>query len=135
MTIEFTDRYGGRAPSWLRGCHGDCEAMGWMPVQRPEHADTHADLMEDRLFSAAHIEAGEHECDGWHFVPCPSCGGSGRVSWAVTVGRIPRWLWKGVTFYRFAMQPAVSPDGWTWQRRFKNYLNAAFLEDLRRLSR
>jgi len=31
--IEFTDRYGSgsRPPSWLRGCHGDCEATGWVP--------------------------------------------------------------------------------------------------------
>ena len=32
MQVEFTDRYGGHAPSWLRGCHGDCEAMGWVPL-------------------------------------------------------------------------------------------------------
>ena len=33
MEIEFTDRYGGNPPSWLRGCHGHCEAMGYYPVQ------------------------------------------------------------------------------------------------------
>ncbi len=27
LQVEFTDRYDGNAPSWLRGCF-ECEAMG-----------------------------------------------------------------------------------------------------------
>ena len=32
--VEFIDRYGSAGPpSWLRGCHGDCEATGWIPAE------------------------------------------------------------------------------------------------------
>ena len=141
MTIEFTDRYGGRAPSWLRGCHDDCEAMGWVPVFVAQPDDTGLTMEDERdpklllLWEAAHSKSDEETCDGWHFVKCAGCDGSGRVSWFVTVARVPRWLWKGVRFYRWAMKPASSPDGWTWRMRFRNYLNAAFLEDIRRIRR
>ena len=143
MTIEFTDRYGGRAPSWLRGCHDDCEAMGWVPVfvavrgAEPDEVvmggETNPRLLA--LWEATHAQEHDGPCDGWHFVKCAGCDGSGRVSWIVTLARIPRWLWKGVLFYQWAMKPAISPDGWTWRMRFRNYLNAAFLEDLRSLRR
>ena len=143
MEIEFTDRYGGRAPSWLRGCHADCEAMGYVPIFMEVGVETRlpdALSMESETIPAyikawktAHAEPHETLCDGWHFVTCPDCDGTGHVSWIETVSRVPRWLWKGITFYRWAMQPDVSPPNWTWRMRFKNYLNAAFLTDLKRL--
>lgn len=117
--IEFTDRYGERAPSWLRGCHGDCEAMGWVPEE------AHLEAEACSVFGA--------ECDGWHFVQCLDCNGTGRVSWWITALRIPRWAWRGVRFYRAAMRRDISPPDWTWRRRFGNYLNASFIADLRRL--
>jgi hypothetical protein len=143
MSIEFTDRYGGHAPSWLRGCHDQCEAMGVVPIfvavtpARPDEVrmDDEDDPRWLAAWDEAHAKEHSEACDGWHFVKCSSCGGSGRVSWIVSVARIPRWLWKGVRFYGWAMDPLVSPDGWTWRQRFANYLNAAFLADLRSLRR
>lgn len=143
MAIEFTDRYGGRAPSWLRGCHDDCEAMGWTPVfvavapPAPDEvrSDDETDPRLLALWNEAHAKPHERPCDGWHFVKCTGCDGSGRVSWLVTVARIPRWIIKGLRFYRWAMTPTISPDGWTWRMRFRNYLNAAFLSDLRSIRR
>src|SRR3990167_2151324 len=114
MTIEFTDRYGGNPPSWLRGCHGDCEAMGWVPIYRAEFdiSDSDIFMIEDhplgdgeiRAWDEAHREAkqaGDHECDGWHFVACRECHGTGRVSKRTTIARVPRWLVKGARFLPF----------------------------------
>lgn len=134
-TIEFTDRYGGQAnwPSWLRGCHDQCEAMGWVPVQGP-----FADPKYQALWNDAHNAPDAHadeQCDGWHFVRCPSCKGTARVPWYVAVARVPRWLWKGLTFYRFAMRPDVSPPGWTWRQRFRVWFWAAYGSELQRLAR
>ena len=85
--IEFTDRYGGNAPSWLRGCHGDCEAMGVVPMNGAELSDIDRTVLEHAR--------GKSE-DGWYFVECPSCHGTGLCSWLTTVARLPRWLWRGV---------------------------------------
>ena len=145
--VEFTDRYGGRAPSWLRGCHADCEAMGYVPIFIASGVET-KEAFDDGLshesepnpayikaWQVAHAQPHETLCDGWHFVKCPDCDGTGRVPWFVSVARVPRWLWKGVRFYGWAMNPDVSPPDWTWWMRFKNATNAAFLADLRRLRR
>lgn len=70
VVVEFTDRYGGQAPSWLRGCHAGCEATGW-------------------------LAPAEYEGE---FTPCPACGGTGRCSWRQTITLLPRWLWKGQQF-------------------------------------
>ena len=140
--IEFTDRYGGRPPSWLRGCFGGCEAMGWTPIAfyldppREDEARVSTDDLspaEIADWTAAHVAAGDHDCDGWHFIECRNCGGSGRVSWFVTVARIPRWIVKGVLLARFAMRPEISPPGWTFGQRLGNYLNAAFIADIKAL--
>ena len=105
MKIEFTDRYGGNPPSWLRGCFSDCEAMGRYPVFNPNHPnnselsfDGRATAKELHEWKILHREAGDHKCDGWHFILCPSCHGTGRVSWFVTLGRIPRWIVRGIKF-------------------------------------
>jgi len=137
--IEFTDRYGGRPPSWLRSCHGDCEAMGYVPIPFYEGAARENDMrvvvvdltaqdIED--WRTAHTAAGEHECDDWHFVKCRACNGTGRVSWLVTVARIPRWIVKGVRFLPFAMSKEIAPEGWTWRKRAWVAVKAAWLCDL-----
>ena len=142
-TIEFTDRYGGRPPSWLRGCHDQCEAMGWTPVfvtaREPGPDEAYPEDETDprllALWDEAHAKPHEEPCDGWHFVRCTGCDGSGRVSWLVTVTRSARWIVKGLRFYSTAMHPNISPPGWSWRRRFNNYLNAAFLSDIRNIRR
>ena len=148
MTIEFTDRYGGHGPSWLRGCHGDCEAMGIVPLfsdlappdadmrLRPADPLTQTEMMAwNDAHATLNARPEGHICDGWHFVTCLDCGGTGRVSWLRSVTRVPRWFWRGVRFARFAMQPTISPPEWSWRRRFGNYLWAAFLSDLKSLNR
>ncbi len=128
--MEFTDRYGGRPPSWLRACHGECEAMGYVPVDK-------AHPIEGRWFELwlrAH-DAEEHECDGWHFVKCPDCHGSGRVSWLRSVARVPRWLIKGARFIwtsRTYPGPMEGQSRWAF---FRVQVWAAWGADLRSLLR
>lgn len=33
---------------------------------------------ESRLWSEAHVAAGEHDCDGYHFIKCLDCNGTGK---------------------------------------------------------
>lgn len=70
-TIVCTDRYGGRK---LKGpvCRGQCEGLGVVPVK----ADDRNPVFR-RLWLKAH-KAKRHKCDGWHFVTCPRCGGTGK---------------------------------------------------------
>lgn len=133
--IEFTDRYGGRSPSWLRACHGQCEAMGVYPV----HVDAHAKLGEmseeefrkslvspvgdltryeraevDRLVIAHGIAE-----DGWYFIRCQECRGTGRVSWLTTLARVPLWIPRAVS-HVWQFRPGSAywtghPFGW-WRR-------------------
>lgn len=52
-------------------CKGQCEGTGWVPVHRDD---------PDPIFRKAWEEAEKENPsdDGWHFVKCPDCGGSGR---------------------------------------------------------
>jgi heterodisulfide reductase subunit B len=70
--MEFTDRYkalGIPYPDVETMCLGQCEGTGWFP----ENDQT------SELWIAAH-NAEPHECDGWHFVKCPDCNGTGKKS-------------------------------------------------------
>ncbi len=111
MSIQFTDRYGAAGPpSWLRGCFAGCEAMGVVPVyvadgdtRRGEPGYLYKTESEPlgllrALWMCAHAKPHSEPCDGWHFVRCPDCNGTGRVRWWVTVARLPRWVWRGVDF-------------------------------------
>lgn len=121
-TIEFTDRYGGRVPSWLRGCHGKCEAMGCVPI--------HADRREEpwrALWLAAEAKAPSD--DGYHFVTCPECNGTGRVPWYVSIARVPRWLWGGVRSWRSFPDPEMG----SWWKNFKLKAWCIWGADLARL--
>lgn len=74
--VEFTDRYqalGIPYPDPATCCDGQCEGTGVVPVQQDNQEVTWS-----ALWKAAHKEAGEHECDGTHFVRCPSCAGTGK---------------------------------------------------------
>jgi len=157
--IEFTDRYGSgsRPPSWLRGCHGDCEATGWVPVNgkytnprlyEPAFKGLGGDpiLLEvrpviDRRYApawwAAHQTAQREDpahteaCDGWHFVPCADCGGSGTVPRSTALSRVPAWLVKGVRFIFMAARhqgyraPWMSAGAYLWL-----LVKCAYLYDL-----
>ena len=72
-TIEFTDRYkalGIPYPNPATMCKGHCEGMGVVPIHSSE-----IDESWRSLWLAA--EAKEHADDGWHFVVCPECQGTG----------------------------------------------------------
>jgi hypothetical protein len=86
--MEYTDRYGGPGgwPDPGTMCKGQCEGMGWVPVKGgpadpsddPMRADSALCTEPDLLALWAEAEAEGHAEDGWHFVTCPTCGGTGR---------------------------------------------------------
>lgn len=69
MTIEFTDRYKGIPyPDPETMCEGDCEGIGYYPE----------DDKENPLWIEAHKALHKEPCDGYHFVKCPDCNGTGQ---------------------------------------------------------
>lgn len=75
---EFTDRYkalGIPYPDRNTMCLGQCEGTGVVPI-------AHDDMEEPWRQLWLEAEAKEKADDGWHFVRCPECNGSGK--------RIPR---------------------------------------------
>lgn len=98
VELVFTDRYGGRTPSWFRSCHGECEAMGEYPVP--------SDLPASQ----------------WEFRKCEDCGGTGRVAWYVAVARIPGCLLKRLTW----LPSFISHKGWAPDVSFSKRMGSAF---------
>lgn len=87
--MKFTDRYqalGIPYPDPTTVCKGQCEGTGVVPVagalhDKPSQEPQLEVALEDdpellRLWAEA--EAKSHAEDGWHFVTCPTCSGSGR---------------------------------------------------------
>lgn len=68
-TYIFTDRYGGNYPDLDTICKGDCEGMGYVPV-----SETTEGYKEK--WKAA--EEKEPTADGYHFVKCNQCEGTGK---------------------------------------------------------
>lgn len=87
--IEFTDRYdalGIPRPDPATVCAGQCEGTGFYPVfdargrgddRFVSPADNNTDE-DTKAWESAHAEALKHICDGWHFVTCPECNGTGK---------------------------------------------------------
>lgn len=94
----FTDRYqalGIPYPDPATMCKGPCEGIGRYPVFDERGLSPYEVVQRIRLNLAApaeqhsvndaqrweheHAEARNHECDGWHFVQCPHCYGSGKA--------------------------------------------------------
>jgi hypothetical protein len=74
MSIEFTDRYqalGIPYPDPATVGEGDCEGTGWVPIKGDDEDPVYRTLW-------AEAEAVSPSDDGWHFVKCPSCGGTGK---------------------------------------------------------
>jgi hypothetical protein len=98
--MEFTDRYqamGIPYPEPDTMCKAQCEGTGVVPVNKGEHKDIllraawryahsrncglsgrlrslwRAITRLDRIWLRVAFE----RCDGWHFVECPTCKGSG----------------------------------------------------------
>jgi hypothetical protein len=126
--FEFTDRYGGNAPAWIRGCHGPCEAMGFYPTK--DQSEWPAGT---RAFGIPE-EDGTPD-DGWRFVKCPECNGAARVSWLTSIARIPRWLWRSGRFiFRATMDRDFDPNA-PFLKRLKIAVWAGFWCDAVRIWR
>lgn len=95
--IEITDRYdalGIERPNLQTMCKGHCEGTGYFPEN-----DQTSKLWKEAHSKSKHEEktlvkfCGGHaketwpncknciieDCDGWHFVKCPDCNGTGRT--------------------------------------------------------
>ena len=74
--IEFTDRYqalGIPYPDPETMCKGQCEGTGFVPIARYE-----TDPVFKALWEECHANPHDEPCDGWHFVKCPDCKGTGK---------------------------------------------------------
>ncbi|HEY5988712.1 MAG TPA: hypothetical protein VIV12_20375 [Streptosporangiaceae bacterium] len=131
--IIFTDRYGGNPPSWLRSCL-ECMAMGCSPEPCPrENGGGQGSAPVDPC-----PRPDEHlkpDFDGWHFLRCTDCNGSGRVSWRVTLARIPRWLVKGLAFCWQMSDQQYQPSHMSRAANLWLIFKCAFVYDLMRLWR
>lgn len=87
--IEYYDRYsalGIPEPDPQTMCHGDCEGTGWVPIYNDMYfggvvyavAEKRIEEKYLESWNAAHKTAGEHPCDGWHFIKCLDCQGTGK---------------------------------------------------------
>ena len=78
--FEFTDRYkalGIPYPDPETMCLGDCEGVGVYPHRRQANETAY----EVAAWQAAHDAPDAHkdeECDGYHFIKCPDCNGTGK---------------------------------------------------------
>jgi hypothetical protein len=97
--IEVTDRYkalGIPYPDPETVCQGQCEGTGWVAVyissgdrrkgathSRP---DDETDEALRALWYAAEKKDRSKDKDGWHFVDCPDCGGTGTLTKAKPIG-------------------------------------------------
>lgn len=85
--IEFSDRYsalGIPRPDPKTVCRGKCEGTGMVPLKLAyargnsiEHREYRKRWREACAQPEAH-DHGRERCDGWHFVKCVSCGGTGK---------------------------------------------------------
>ena len=74
--LEFHSRYGGPdapLPDPETMCTGQCEGMGWVPVNKDDPEEPWR-----TLWLEAEAENPNPPGDDWHFVKCPDCGGTGR---------------------------------------------------------
>ncbi len=134
MVIQFTDRYGGNPPSWLRSC-GECEAMGYSPepCDQPKMSPE-SDAIGAHSPCPRPAEHRQPDFDGWHFLRCLACDGTGRISWLGTLGKLPRWLVQGWAFFWQAQQYGRPPH-LSWLANEWLIFKCAFVYDLMRLRR
>ena len=74
--IEFTDRYqalGIPVPDPQTMCPDQCEGTGFVPVAKDDGEEPWHSLWLE-------AEAKNPAEDGWHFVRCPACNGTGKLS-------------------------------------------------------
>ena len=87
MKIEITDRYealGIPRPDPETMCEGQCEGIGWIPVymntENIKGSLSRDDEKDPQLITAwQEAEKIKPTDDGWHFVKCPDCNGTGKA--------------------------------------------------------
>lgn len=104
-TIEFTDRYGGAFVPLLRICRGQCEGMGTYPNEGP--------------IPPGAVKLSDDDLPGWCWVRCEECGGSGRVSRLIGLGRLPRWVLGNARFVWHQGVRGRFSERWTRWQTFK----------------
>ena len=74
VTFEVYDRYdalGIPRPDPETVCLGQCEGTGWVPIDKDDTREPWRPLwLEAEMRSPSD--------DGWHFVKCPDCDGTGK---------------------------------------------------------
>jgi hypothetical protein len=76
MNVEFTDRYEAMGIPYTNPetmCDGDCEGTGFVPIKADDN-----ELIYRELWQKAEKE--NPVDDGWHFVKCPKCNGTGKLT-------------------------------------------------------
>lgn len=53
-------------------CAGQCEGTGVVPISKDDMEEPYRTLWLE-------AESLKHEDDGYHFVKCPDCGGTGKT--------------------------------------------------------
>lgn len=80
--LEWNDRYGGKWPDPKTVCDGPCEGMGTWPAYSRAHdtlnsVDRCTPIDDDHdAIVAVGATPGD---DGWAFLTCSTCGGTGRI--------------------------------------------------------
>jgi hypothetical protein len=98
--------------------------MGWYPTQDV------AEWPADARAPGTPEENGTPD-DGWRFVKCPLCKGTGRVSWWISLARVPRWIVRGTkTTWRFTVDRYMIPPDWSLWQRFKLAVWCGFGSDI-----
>lgn len=76
--FEFTDRYkelGIPYPQQETMCKDQCEGTGVVPIQLGTSVSGDEEPWKSLWLAAEEKKPSE---DGWHFVVCPSCSGTGK---------------------------------------------------------
>jgi hypothetical protein len=71
MSFKFTSRYGDCIPDLETVCRGQCEGLGRVPIHQGDTEEPFRTLWLE-------AEAKKPTADGFHFVRCPECGGTGK---------------------------------------------------------
>ena len=80
--LELTDRYQALCipyPNPDTMCTGQCEGTGWIPIAEDEIDPVYRALAQEVHLVKCPLEYArfQTECDGWHFVRCQDCNGTG----------------------------------------------------------